>query len=89
MNKFQINLPVRFRNKMFWIALIPAILVLIQCVCAIFGVTLDLTDLQAKLLDAVNAVFVLLTVLGVLNDPTTKGFSDSDKAMTYDEPKER
>ena len=49
-------------------------------------VKLDLSDLQSKLLGVVEAVFVVLTVLGVVVDHTTKGLSDSDRAMTYDEP---
>lgn len=40
-----INWKVRIKNKLFWIAIIAAILVLIQAVCAIFGVTVDFTDL--------------------------------------------
>ena len=32
-------------------------------------------------------VFIILTILGIINDPTTNGISDSDLAMTYEEPK--
>lgn len=83
-----INWKVRLKNKTFWLALIPAILVLIQVILALFGVSFDITDLQEKLLAVVNAAFVLLTVLGIVVDPTTKGVSDSEQARTYTEPKE-
>lgn len=83
-----INWKVRIKNKTFWLALIPAILVLIQVILALFGVSFDITDLQEKLLAVVNAAFVLLTVLGIVVDPTTKGVSDSEQARTYTEPKE-
>lgn len=82
-----INWKVRLKNKTFWLALIPAILVLIQVILALFGVSFDITDLQEKLLAVVNAAFVLLTVLGIVVDPTTKGVSDSTQARTYGEPK--
>lgn len=83
----KINWIVRIKNKMFWMSFIPAILLLIQVVAAVFGFTLDLGALGSKLLDVVNAVFSLLVILGVVADPTTKGVSDSTQAMTYDTPK--
>lgn len=82
-----INWKVRIKNKAFWIAIIPAVLVLIQAVAAVFGYTLDLGELGNKLLCVVNAVFVILSILGVVNDPTTSGLTDSELALTYDEPK--
>lgn len=83
-----INWLVRIKNKSFWIALIPAVLLLIQVVAAVFGITLDLGDLGNKLLDVVNAVFSVLTILGIVVDPTTSGITDSEQALTYTEPKE-
>ena len=32
-----INWKVRIKNKMFWLALIPAVLLLVQTVCSVFG----------------------------------------------------
>ena len=54
-----INWVVRIKNKAFWVALIPAVLLLIQVIAAVFGYTLDLGDLGNKLLDVVNAVFAV------------------------------
>lgn len=82
-----INWMVRIKNKAFWVAIIPAILVLIQVIAAVFGYTLDLGDLGNKLLAVVNAVFSVLVILGVVTDPTTAGIGDSQQAMTYTEPK--
>lgn len=84
-----INWIVRIKNKQFWLTLIPAVLLLIQVVAAVFGYTLDLGDLGNKLLAVVNALFAVLTILGIVTDPTTKGVSDSAQAMTYDKPKEK
>ena len=83
-----INWTVRVKNKTFWLAMIPAALLLIQVVAAVFGVTLDLGALGDKLLAVVNAVFALLAILGIVTDPTTKGVGDSQQALTYDAPKE-
>lgn len=83
----KINWRVRIKNKAFWIAIIPAVLILVQVVAAVFGFTLDLGELGNKLLDVVNAVFVVLAILGVVTDPTTAGISDSEQAMTYEKPK--
>lgn len=82
-----INWKVRIRNKTFWLSAIPALLLLVQTVAALFGFTLDLGDLGDKLLAVVNAVFAFLCILGVVNDPTTSGVSDSEQAMGYEEPK--
>ena len=83
-----INWRVRIRNKNFWIAIIPAILLLVQAVAAVFGVSVDLGDLGDKLIAVVNAAFVVLAILGIVTDPTTSGISDSQQALTYDKPKE-
>ena len=82
-----INWTVRIRNKAFWIAIIPAVLLLIQVVAAVFGFTIDMGDLGNKLLDIINAAFSVLVILGVVTDPTTVGLGDSKQAMTYEEPK--
>ena len=84
-----INWKVRIKNKYFWLAIIPAVLILIKAVAAVFGYTLDLSDLNQKLLEVVEAVFVCLSILGIVNDPTTEGIDDSKLAMTYEEPKKR
>lgn len=82
-----INWTVRIKNKTFWLALIPAVLLLIQVVAAVFGFTLDLGDLGDKLIAVVNALFAVLVILGIVTDPTTKGVGDSVQALTYTEPK--
>ena len=83
-----INWKVRLRNKTFWLSLIPVALLLVQVIAAVFGYTLDLGDLGNKLLAVVNALFAVLSILGVVTDPTTKGVSDSAQALSYEEPKE-
>ena len=79
----KINWIVRIKNKAFWVALIPALLLLVQAICAVFGFTIDLGDLGDKLLTVINALFAVLTILGVVVDPTTPGTGDSERALTY------
>lgn len=82
----QINWKVRMANKTFWLSLIPAVLLLVQVVASVFGFTLDLGELGNKLLEVVNALFAVLAILGVVNDPTTAGVADSQRAMSYEAP---
>jgi phi LC3 family holin len=81
-----INWKVRIKHKAFWLALIPAILLLIQTVCALFGVQIDISGVSEKLIAVINAVFTVLVILGIVTDPTTKGIGDSERALGYTEP---
>lgn len=84
----KINWKVRFANKNFWLAFIPAILLLAAEILKLFGVHFEYGTLEAQLCSIVEAAFGLLAILGAVNDPTTAGFKDSDQAMTYTKPKE-
>ena len=76
-----INWKVRIKNKNFWLALIPAILLLIQTVLVPFGYDWDFGILGQQLTAIINAVFGVLSILGVVTDPTTAGVSDSTQAL--------
>jgi len=82
-----INWKVRIKNKVFWLTFIPALLLLIQAIAAVFGYSLDFTDLQQKIINVVEALFAVLAILGIVTDPTTAGVGDSNLAMTYQKPK--
>lgn len=81
------NWRIRFISKAFWVAIVPALLLLIQLLLKPLGINLDINFLGGYFLDVVNAIFVLLTILGVVNDPTVFGFKDSEQALNYEEPK--
>lgn len=85
MNK--INWKVRVKNKNFWLALIPALALLAQAVMAVFEINLDFGATVDRLLVVVNTLFVVLALVGIVNDPTTQGLGDSERALTYEEPK--
>lgn len=82
-----INWKVRLKNKTFWLAIIPAVLLLVQQIVGLFGVVIDFTLLQNQLVAIIGTVFSILAILGIIVDPTTKGISDSKQALTYTEPK--
>ncbi len=58
----------------------------LKAIAGLFGFELDTTDASTKLLGVVEAAFALLTILGVVVDPTTEGVSDSERAQSYTKP---
>lgn len=83
----KINWLVRIKNKAFWLAIVPAFFLLVQQVLAMFGIVIDFSSTVNQLLDIIETVFLILAILGIVNDPTTKGIGDSTKALTYKKPK--
>ena len=73
-----INWKLRFKNKATLLAIASTVILLIQ------QLGFKLPD---NIADVVNTFLTLLVLLGVINDPTTEGISDSPKALTYNEPK--
>lgn len=83
-----INWRVRIKNKNFWLALVPAVLLLVQVCAAPFGYEWDFGVLNAQLAAIANALFAVLAILGIVADPTTEGVGDSEQALSYEKPKE-
>ena len=81
-----INWKVRIKNKAFWLAIIPAVILLIQAIAKTAGFEVNFGELQENLLNVVNAVFSVLVILGIVVDPTTHGVNDSERALGYEEP---
>lgn len=86
MGNFLINFKVRAKNKIFWITLIPAVLVAVQLIAGLFGFDLNVSFVSEQLVKIVEAVFGVLAILGVVVDPTTYGIGDSENALTYTSP---
>lgn len=82
-----INWKVRIKNKAFWLAIIPALLLLAQQIFGMFGIPLVTAGISEQLSSVIGTVFAILSLLGVVNDPTTSGMSDSQQAMSYEEPR--
>ena len=62
----KINLLVRLKNKTFWLAIIPALLLVVQTVASLFGYQWDFVVLNQQIAAIINAVFAVLTILGVV-----------------------
>ena len=88
----KINWKVRVKNPVFWASLAAAV---VLPVLAYLGLSWqDMTSwvaLGSALLEAVKnpviLVSVVVSVWNLINDPTTKGLSDSKQALTYTKPK--
>lgn len=80
----KINLKVRFKNPVFWLTVIPAVITLVYTVLGAVGVVPSLSE--DVVVNIVTALISALTTVGVLVDPTTKGVGDSERAMNYTEP---
>lgn len=84
----KINWTVRLKNKNFWLALVPALALLLQAFADIFGLKLEFGQTIDKVLVFINVLFAFLVLVGVVNDPTTTGLSDSTRALGYENPSE-
>lgn len=73
-----INLKLRLKNKTTLVALISAIFLMLQQ----FGLTIP-----SNIQEGVNTLVVILVILGIVTDPTTKGVADSERALNYNEPR--
>lgn len=88
----KINWKVRMKNPVFWAQLATTI---VLPILAYLGLQWsDMTSWAALgeiLVQAVKnpviLVSVMVSVWGIVNDPTTAGLSDSKKAMGYQSPK--
>ena len=74
-----INFKLRLQNKATLVALISAVFLMLQQ----FGL-----HIPANIQEGVNTFVVILVILGIVTDPTTKGVADSEQALNYHEPRE-
>lgn len=87
-----INWKVRFKNKLWVVALLSQLFILAEVVLigahaagiTDFSITQEMKDWVLLL---INAIFGVLSTLGVVQDPTTESLTDSERARTYNEPK--
>lgn len=74
-----INFKLRLQNKATLVALISAVFLMLQQ----FGL-----ENPHNIQEGVNTFVVILVILGIVTDPTTKGVADSEQALGYHEPKQ-
>lgn len=80
-----INWKLRFKNKAVLTGLVGALLLFIKQITDLFGFDLSTQLNQASAI--IGAILTLLTGIGVITDPTSKGVSDSSIAQTYQAPR--
>ena len=86
-----INWKIRVKNPYVWI---PIIITLVSTLISASGYNINeikMTDLPRIFLKGLNMPSVWIALCsafyGIINDPTTHGFKDSDIALEYNEPK--
>lgn len=80
----KINWKVRFKNKVWLGCFIAAIVSFIFTILAMFDIYPIITEDQ--IMRVVNSVLMVMSMTGLLIDPTTNGVGDSERALGYDEP---
>ena len=86
-----INWKIRLKNPMFWAQLVLSV---IMPMLAYLGLTAEDLSSWERLADvlmrAISSSYiiglVLVSVYNAITDPTTTGFSDSKRALTYTKP---
>lgn len=78
------NILVRLKNPVFLLTFLATVVAFIYQVLGMFEVVPKVSEDQ--LIQLVSLIINVLTALGVLVDPTTKGVGDSGRAMSYTEP---
>lgn len=81
-----INWKLRLQNKTTLTALVLALVALVYQVLGVCGVVPRVA--QDQVTTIVSMVINVLCLLGIVVDPTTAGIGDSNRALTYDEPKQ-
>lgn len=81
----KINWKIRFKSKQFISSFIALLLVFANQVASMFGH--DITLISNEITELSETVLLILGLLGVIVDNTTKGLSDSEQALQYNEPK--
>lgn len=80
----KINWTVRLKNKV-WLASIAALIVsFVYDALAMFEIVPNVGE--EWVMNVINTVLMLLSMLGVIVDPTTAGLGDSERALEYTEP---
>lgn len=88
----KINWKVRVKNPVFWVNLGAAILLPVLTYMGLNWADMTswpklFSTLGSAFANPVIVVSMIMSIWNNLNDPTTKGLSDSEQAMTYTKPK--
>ena len=80
----KVNWKVRFKNKTWLTMFISLIVGFVFNMLKLFDIVPTFTE--NLVMNIVGQVLTFLGLIGVIVDPTTAGFDDSNRAMSYKEP---
>lgn len=83
----KINWKVRFKNKTWLVTFLVTIVAFVYQILGMLDIVPPVTQDMAT--QIISIVVNVLVAVGVVIDPTTAGTSDSEQAMTYEEPKKK
>lgn len=81
----KINWKLRFQNKQTLISLCTLIVTFVVQILGFFEIVPTISEDMA--MNIVMTIINVLGIIGVVVDPTTAGIGDSERALTYEEPK--
>ena len=79
----KLNWKVRFKNKTLLVTFITVIVSVVYLVLAALEIVPKIS--QDTVMNCLLAIVTILTGLGIVTDPTTKGITDSERALEYEE----
>ena len=77
----KINWKARFKNKTFVVTFVTLIVTFVYQILGLFGIVPSISE--STIANILTVLVNMLAALGVLVDPTTDGFGDSERALTY------
>ena len=82
----KINWKVRLKNKTWLLAFLGVIVTFTYQLLGMLGVVSPISEDMAT--QVIGLAVNLLVALGIVQDPTTTGISDSSRALDYNSPAE-
>ena len=80
----KINWKVRLKNKTWLLAFAGAIVAFVYQILGMLGAVAPIAE--DNVTQIIGLIINLLVALGIVQDPTTAGMSDSNEALSYSEP---
>ncbi len=77
----KINFKARMKNKAFVVGVVTLLVSFVYKLLAAMDIVPAVSE--SEILELIGLAVNLLALVGVIVDPTTKGVSDSDRAMLY------
>lgn len=80
----KVNWKVRFKNKVWLASFFASIITFAYKMLGMFDIYPEVTKNDVG--EIINSVLMFLSLIGVIQDPTTNGLSDSLRALAYERP---